>query len=56
VASPVLDWNGDAAAAVALLSPDRELSRASHPAAAALRELCDRLSKDFGARQLKAAA
>jgi DNA-binding IclR family transcriptional regulator len=56
VASPVLQWNGDAAAAVALLSPDRELARANHPAAVALRTLCDRLSKDFGARQLKAAA
>jgi DNA-binding IclR family transcriptional regulator len=56
VASPVLQWNGDAAAAVALLSPDRELARANHPAAVALRTLCDRLSKDFGARQLRAAA
>jgi DNA-binding IclR family transcriptional regulator len=56
VASPVLQWNGDAAAAVALLSPDRELARANHPAAVALRALCDRLSKDFGARQLRAAA
>jgi DNA-binding IclR family transcriptional regulator len=56
VASPVLHWNGEAAAAVALISPDRELARASHSAAVALRTLCDRLSKDFGARQLTAAA
>jgi DNA-binding IclR family transcriptional regulator len=56
VACPVLHWNGEAAAAVALLSPDRELARASHPGAVALRTVCDRLSKDFGARQLKAAA
>jgi DNA-binding IclR family transcriptional regulator len=56
VACPVLHWNGDAVAAVVLLSPDRELARASHPAAIALRRLCDRLSKDFGARHLEAAA
>jgi DNA-binding IclR family transcriptional regulator len=56
VASPVLHWNGDAVAAVALLSRDRELARASHPAAVALRALCDRLSKDFGAPELKTAA
>ena len=54
-ASPILHWNGDAVAAVALISPDRELARASHPAAVTLRNLCDRLSKDFGAN-LKAAA
>jgi DNA-binding IclR family transcriptional regulator len=56
VACPVLHWNGDAAAAIALLSPDHELARPSHPAAVALRRVCDRLSKDFGARQLKEAA
>ena len=56
VACPVLHWNGEAVAAVALLSPDRELARASHHGAVALRTLCDRLSKDFGARQLKEAA
>lgn len=56
VSSPVLQWNGQAAAAVTLIGPDPELARASHPAAGALRRLCDRLSKDFGARDLKAAA
>jgi DNA-binding IclR family transcriptional regulator len=56
VACPVLHWNGDAVAAVALLSRDRELARASHHGAVALRTLCDRLSRDFGARQLKEAA
>lgn len=53
--SPVLQWNGEAAAAVTLIGPDRELAKASHPAIAALRRLCDRLSRDFGAH-LKAAA
>lgn len=56
VASPVLQWNGHAAAVVTLIGPDPELAKASHPAAGALRRLCDRLSKDFGARDLKAAA
>jgi DNA-binding IclR family transcriptional regulator len=55
-ASPVLQWNGQAAAVVTLIGPDPELARASHPAAGALRRLCDRLSKDFGAKDLKAAA
>ena len=56
VSSPVLHWNGDAAAAVTLIGPDPQLARASHPTAGALRRLCDRLSKDFGARDLEAAA
>ena len=56
VSSPVLQWNGEAAATVTLIGPDHELAKASHPAALALRRLCDRLSKDFGARQLKEAA
>jgi len=56
VSSPVLHWNGEAAATVTLIGPDHELARASHPAALALRKLCDRLSKDFGARELKDAA
>jgi DNA-binding IclR family transcriptional regulator len=56
VSSPVLQWNGQAAAAVTLIGPDSELAKASHPAAGALRRLCDRLSKDFGAKDLKAAA
>jgi len=55
VSSPVLQWNGEAAAAVTLIGPDRELARPSHPAVAALRRLCDRLSRDFGAH-LKDAA
>jgi DNA-binding IclR family transcriptional regulator len=56
VSSPVLGWNGQAAAVVTLIGPDPELAKASHPAAGALRRLCDRLSKDFGARDLKAVA
>ena len=56
VSSPVLHWNGEAVAAVTLIGPDPELAKSSHPAAGALRRLCDRLSKDFGARDLKAAA
>ena len=56
VSSPVLQWNGEAAAAVTLIGPDHDLAKPSHPAAGALRKLCDRLSKDFGARGLKAAA
>jgi DNA-binding IclR family transcriptional regulator len=53
--APVLQWNGEAAAAVTLIGPDRELAKPSHPAVVALRRLCDRLSRDFGA-QLKEAA
>lgn len=48
VASPVLHFNGEAAAAVTLIAADRELARPTHPAARALRKLCDRLSMDFG--------
>ena len=55
VSSPVLHWNGEAAAAVTLIGPDRELAKPSHPAVAALRALCDRLSRDFGARLQEAA-
>jgi DNA-binding IclR family transcriptional regulator len=55
VSSPVLQWNGEAAAAVTLIGSDRELAKPSHPAVAALRRLCDRLSRDFGA-SLKEAA
>jgi DNA-binding IclR family transcriptional regulator len=53
--SPVLQWNGEAAAAVTLIGPDRELAKPSHPAVAALRALCDRLSRDFGAHLKEAA-
>jgi DNA-binding IclR family transcriptional regulator len=56
VASPVLHWNREAVAAVALLSRDRELARPSHPAALALRRLCDRLAKDLGVGALEEAA
>jgi DNA-binding IclR family transcriptional regulator len=56
VGSPVLHWNGEAVAAVVLLSPDRELARPNHPGAVALRRLCDRLSRDFGAPQVREAA
>jgi DNA-binding IclR family transcriptional regulator len=56
VGAPVLHWNGEAVAAVVLLSPDRELAGANHPGAVALRRLCDCLSKDFGARQIREAA
>jgi DNA-binding IclR family transcriptional regulator len=55
VSSPVLQWNGEAAATVTLIGLDHELAKASHPAAAALRKLCDRLSKDFGAHLKEAA-
>jgi len=55
VSAPVLQWNGEAAAAVTLIGPDRELAKPSHPAVVALRRMCDRLSRDFGA-ELKEAA
>src|SRR3954468_18875997 len=55
VSSPVLHWNGEAVASVTLIGPDHELAKASHPAALALKRLCHRLSRDFGA-QLKEAA
>src|SRR5436190_8132354 len=55
VSAPVLQWNGEAAAAVTLIGPNRELAKPSHPAVVALRGVCDRLSRDFGA-QLKEAA
>jgi DNA-binding IclR family transcriptional regulator len=55
VASPVLQWNGEAAAAVTLIGPDHALARPAHPAAQKLREFCLRLSREFGAPDLKAA-
>jgi DNA-binding IclR family transcriptional regulator len=55
VASPVLQWNGDAAAAVTLIGHDHELAKPTHPAAQTLREFCLRLSREFGAPALKAA-
>ena len=56
VSSPVLHWNGEAVASVTLIGPERELAKASHPAAVALKRLCDRLSRDFGANLIKEAA
>ena len=55
VASPVLLWNGEAAAAVTLIGPDHTLAKPTHPAAQKLREFCLRLSREFGAPDLKAA-
>jgi DNA-binding IclR family transcriptional regulator len=55
VASPVLQWNGEAAAAVTLIGHDHELAKPTHPAARALRDFCLRLSREFGAPDLKAA-
>ncbi len=55
VASPVLQWNGEAAAAVTLIGHDHALAKPSHPAAQKLREFCLRLSREFGAPDLKAA-
>ena len=53
--SPVLNWSGEAVAVIALIGPDHELAKPSHPAAATLKRLCDRLSRDFGARFKEAA-
>jgi DNA-binding IclR family transcriptional regulator len=55
VSAPVLQWNGEAAAAVTLIGPDRDLAKPSHPAVVALRRVCDRLSRDFGAHLKEAA-
>jgi len=55
VSAPVLHWNGEAVASVTLIGPDHELAKSSHPAAIALKRLCNQLSRDFGA-QLKEAA
>jgi DNA-binding IclR family transcriptional regulator len=55
-ASVVRGWNGEAVAAVALIGSDAELARQNNPAALKLRELCDRLSVEAGAADLKIAA
>jgi DNA-binding IclR family transcriptional regulator len=55
-ASVVLGWNGEAAAAVALIGPDPELARPNNAAALALRRLCDRLSRESGSPPLPVAA
>ena len=56
IASPVLDWNGEAVAAVTLIGTDPALAKPSHPAAPVLLNLCDRLSREFGAPALRPAA
>jgi DNA-binding IclR family transcriptional regulator len=56
VASVVLGWNGEAVASVALIGTDPELGRANNAAALALRRVCDRLSHDAGAPDLRIAA
>jgi DNA-binding IclR family transcriptional regulator len=55
VASPVLQWNGEAAAAVTLIGHDHDLAKPTHPAAQKLRHFCLQLSREFGAPDLKAA-
>ena len=55
-ASAVRGWNGDAVCAVALIGSDDELARPNNPAALKLRGLCDRLSAESGAPNLKIAA
>src|SRR5207247_4766113 len=44
VSSPVLQWNGEAEAAVTLIGPDRELAKQRHPAVAARRPPCAPMS------------
>jgi DNA-binding IclR family transcriptional regulator len=56
ISSPVLNWNGEAVAAVTLIGPDHDLAKPSHPAAQALRRVCERLSHEFGAPELRPAA
>jgi DNA-binding IclR family transcriptional regulator len=56
VSSPVLNWNGEAVAAVTLIGTNPELAKPSHAAAQALRQLCERLSREFGAPELRPAA
>jgi DNA-binding IclR family transcriptional regulator len=55
-AGVVLAWSGEAACSIALIGPDADLARQNNPAALALRALCERLSRDAGARDLKIAA
>lgn len=56
VASVVLGWNGDAVASMALIGTDPELGRANNAAALALRRVCERLSHEAGAPELRIAA
>ena len=55
-ASVVRGWNGEAVCAAALIGSDAELARQNNPAALKLRALCDRLSAEAGAPDLKIAA
>jgi DNA-binding IclR family transcriptional regulator len=55
-ASVVRGWNGEAVCAVALIGADAELARQNNPAALKLRGLCDRLSAEAGAADIKIAA
>jgi DNA-binding IclR family transcriptional regulator len=54
--SVVRAWSGDAVCSVALIGSDAELARQNNPAALKLRALCDRLSAEAGAAELKIAA
>ena len=55
-ASVVRGWNGEAVCAAALIGSDAELARQNNTAALKLRALCDRLSLEAGAADLKIAA
>ena len=55
-ASVVRGWNGEAVCAAALIGSDAEIARQNNPAALKLRALCDRLSAEAGAADLKIAA
>jgi DNA-binding IclR family transcriptional regulator len=55
-ASVVRGWNGEGVCAVGLIGSDAELARQNNPAALKLRALCDRLSADAGAPELRIAA
>ena len=55
-ASVVRGWNSEAVCAVALIGSDAELARQNNTAALKLRAVCDRLSAEAGAKDLKIAA
>ena len=55
-ASVVRGWNGEAVCAAALIGSEAELARQNNRAALKLRALCDRLSVEAGASDLKMAA
>lgn len=54
--SVVRGWSGEAVCSVALIGSDAELARQNNPAALKLRALCDRVSAEAGAADLKIAA